>query len=198
MKPTAQPTQALPVTQTPELFSPSGEKPKRGHRLANESNVTAIHSRLASWLREPEDQRPSLRALAIELSTSHQLLSFYLKGQNDWQQKEYKRRAKAIIDQAHAENRFMTPWEESQVRDLERWAFCCRIDSILQPMFQRWEANAKARTLSKQEHSPTIPGRSRLPFHNPGKVRVADDSPRIRPWLTRTALHREAHICITL
>jgi hypothetical protein len=131
--------------------SRNGEKPKRGRRSADESVAKAIRTRLASWLLEPEDQRPSLRELAVELGTSHQLLSFYLKGLNDWQRKDCKRRAQAIRNLADAENRFTTPWEESQIRALEHASSCCMIDSILQPILDRWEAHAKARTLSKQE-----------------------------------------------
>jgi len=126
-------------------------KLKRGRRPANESHATAIRARLSSWLREPKAQRLSLRALALELGTSHQLLGFYLKGLNDWQQKDYQRRAKAIRDHAAAENRFMTSWEESQMKALEQAAFCCMIDSALQPTLKRLEANTNAGTLSKQE-----------------------------------------------
>ncbi len=118
----------------------NASKLKRGRRPAHESQATAIRVRLASWLRQPEGQRPSLRALATELGTSHQLLSFYLRGLNDWQKKDYQRRAKAIRDHAAAQNRFMTPWEESQMNALERAAFCCMIDSILQPMLNRERA----------------------------------------------------------
>jgi hypothetical protein len=88
--------------------------------------------------------------LAAELGTSHQLLSFYLKGLNDWQRKDYKRQAKTIRDRVDAENRFLTPWEESQIRALEH-AFCCMIDSILQPILKRLETKAESGTASKQE-----------------------------------------------
>jgi hypothetical protein len=138
-----------PVQQGPELSSPSGEKPRGGRRQVEDSNAAAIRARLATWLREPEAQRPSLRALALELGTSHQLLSFYLKGLNDWQRKEYKRQAGAIRRRADAENRYMTPWEESQVRSLDQAAFCCMVDSILEKRFKEWEARAD--TLSKLE-----------------------------------------------
>jgi hypothetical protein len=87
----------------------------------------------------------------VQLGTSHQLLSFYSKGLNDWQKKDYQRRAKAIRDHAAAENRFMTAWEESQVKALERAAFCCMIDSVLQSTLKRLEGSARAGTLSRRE-----------------------------------------------
>jgi hypothetical protein len=74
-----------------------------------------------------------------------------LKGLNDWQNKDYERRAKAIRDRADAENRSMTPWEESQMKALEHAAFCCMLESVFQPTWKRLEAGAKAGTLSKQE-----------------------------------------------
>ncbi len=113
-------------------FAPEHEQQKRGRRSADDSHATAIRTRLTSWLREPEDQRPSLRALAIQLGTSHQLLSFYLKGLNKWQRKDYERQAEAIPTRANTEHRFMAPSEECRVRALEHAAFCCMIDSILQ------------------------------------------------------------------
>lgn len=159
---TVRPVSSLPVQQSPELSAPpevpaqpiakdglNGEKPKRGRRPADESNAVAIRTRLASWSREPEAQRPSLRALAVELGTSHQLLSFYLKGLNDWQKEEYRRQAKAIRDRADAEDRPMTPWEESQMRTLEYRAFCCSLGSELERMVKRWDAQAGP--LSKPE-----------------------------------------------
>jgi hypothetical protein len=124
---------------------------KRGRKPADESGAAVIRTRLVSWRQAPKEQRPSLRALAVELGTSHQLLSFYLRGLDQWQKEEYQRRAKAIRDRAEAENRYLTPWEESQMKVLERAAFVCMIDEILAPTLKRLEADAKAGTLSKQE-----------------------------------------------
>jgi hypothetical protein len=69
---------------------------KGGLKRTDESRATAIRTRLVAWRQEPETQRPSLRALAEELGTNHQLLSFYLKGLNKWQREEYHRKAKEI------------------------------------------------------------------------------------------------------
>jgi hypothetical protein len=60
--------------------------------------------------------RPSLRALAKELNTSHQLLQHYLEGLEEWQCRERYRVAKATVDKkaegilsrAKAENRELT------------------------------------------------------------------------------------------
>jgi hypothetical protein len=70
--------------------------------------------------------RPSLRALARELGSSHQLLNHYLKGLEEWQYQERFRQAikalKGISARAQAENRFLTPWEQQQFRALAREA----------------------------------------------------------------------------
>src|SRR5258708_4160965 len=89
--------------------------PKRGRKRISESRATEIRTRLVEWKQIPEATRISLRALAAEIGTSHQLLSFYLERLNEWQlnerAKEYRRQAKAIRDQAHAENRLMSEFE---------------------------------------------------------------------------------------
>ena len=127
------------------------KKPKRGRKPADESRATAIRARLVVWKQTPESQRVSLRKLAVELGTSHQLLAFYLRGLDEWQRKDYERRAEDIRFRAVAENRSMTPWEESQVKSLEREAYLRMIDSVLQPTLNRLEADSKAGTLSKRE-----------------------------------------------
>lgn len=66
---------------------------------------------LLRWNQTLESSRPSLRALARELGTSHQLLSFYLKNLHRWQSKEYWRQAKAIRARANAEGRDLTQQE---------------------------------------------------------------------------------------
>src|SRR5258708_4296467 len=98
------------------------KKPKRGRKPADESRARILRSRLVVWKQTPESQRVSLRTLAAELGTSHQLLAFYLRGLDEWQRKDYERRAEDIRDRANAENRSITSWEESQVKALERAA----------------------------------------------------------------------------
>jgi hypothetical protein len=126
-----------------------------GRRTADESQARVIRTRLVAWKQTPEQQRVSLRTLATELGTSHQLLSFYLKGLNDWQKKDYEASAQAVRDQAETENRCMTWWEESEIRALERAAFSCMIESAIQPGLKALEALAKAGKLSKR-HVKTI------------------------------------------
>jgi len=89
---------------------------RRGRKPFTESRAVEIRLRLAIWKQMPESSRPSLRALAREVGTSHQLLTFYLSGLEEWQCRERYRRAKEISNKkaeeirarAKAENREMT------------------------------------------------------------------------------------------
>ena len=63
----------------------------RGRKPNDESKAAEIRAKLAAWKQMPESSRPSLRELARELGTSHQLLSHYLQGWEKWQAKEYRR-----------------------------------------------------------------------------------------------------------
>jgi hypothetical protein len=130
------------------LQAVENKKVKRGRKPANESQATAIRARLVMWKQVPESQRVSLRALAVELATSHQLLAFYLRGLDEWQRKDYERRAEDIRHRAATENRPMTYWEESQVEGLDRAAFHCMIESGAADMLKRLEADAKAGRLT--------------------------------------------------
>lgn len=58
--------------------------------------------------------RPSLRALARELGTSHQLLTHYLVGLEEWQRQEGYRRANQEAEEIRAR-------AASENRGLERW-----------------------------------------------------------------------------
>jgi len=121
------------------------EAGKPGRKPASESRAPEIRARLLTWKQTPEWQRISLRALALELGTSHQLLSVYLKGLNDWQKRDYKRRAEDIRNLAKAENRYMTPWEESQVKTLERAALRCMVESEFNSALKRYEAEFRSK-----------------------------------------------------
>ena len=77
---------------------------RRGRKPAGESRAAEIRARLAEWKQTPEAQRISLRALAVELGTSHQLLSFYLRRCDKWQ----------IKDRAQSEKRSLTVEEEAR------------------------------------------------------------------------------------
>lgn len=132
------------------IVDPVSQRPKRGRKPIGESQASAIRTRLVSWRQMPETSRISLRALASELGTSHQLLTFYLKGLDKWQTAEYQRRAKAIRDRARAEDRYMTPRERSQEISLGRSALVCMMDEILAPTLKQLEVDAKAGALPKQ------------------------------------------------
>ena len=102
---------------------------KRGRKPVGESRASEIRWRLVIWKQIPEPSRPSLRALARELNTSHQLLPFYLNGLEEWQCRErYRnaresanRQAEGIRARAKAENREMTMREYIEARVLPRF-----------------------------------------------------------------------------
>lgn len=64
---------------------------KRGRKPVGESRAPEIRARLMEWKQTPESLRSSLRALAAEIGTSHQLLSFYLQRLEEWQGTEDER-----------------------------------------------------------------------------------------------------------
>jgi hypothetical protein len=92
------------------------ERPQRGRKPAYESRAAELRQKLTVWKDIPESERPSLRALARETNTSHQLLAFFLKGLEEWQHQDRYRTAKRralqnaeeIRSRAAAENREMT------------------------------------------------------------------------------------------
>jgi hypothetical protein len=63
----------------------------RGRKPKQESREAELRSRLIAWNQTREAFRPSLRTLARELGTSHQLLGFCLKNLHKWQSKQYWR-----------------------------------------------------------------------------------------------------------
>ena len=92
----------------------------RGRKPKQESRSVEFRQRLIAWKQTSGSLRPSLRTLACQLGTSHQLLAHYLKGIEKWQAKEYFRKATEIRTRAHAQGRTMTQWEEQQAHDLTR------------------------------------------------------------------------------
>lgn len=97
---------------------------KRGRKYKNESRAAEFRRRLLARKHTPEELRPSLRALARELGTSHQLLGYYLAGLEKWLYTERYRQAKKQAEEicARAENEChdLTRWEQEQVRASER------------------------------------------------------------------------------
>ena len=66
----------------------------KGRKKKQESRAAEFRERLMVWTRTPESLRPSLRELARELGTSHQLLQHYLNGLEEWECRERYQRAK--------------------------------------------------------------------------------------------------------
>jgi len=99
----------------------------------------------------PQFSRPSLRALARELGTSHQLLSFYLKNLHKWQRKEYWRQAKEIRARANAEDRALTEQEEQQVHAFTRAAMRATVGPMLLDTIERIKLETERRPLCRQE-----------------------------------------------
>lgn len=116
---------------------------RRGRKTKRESRPVEIRQRLIVWKQTPESSRPSLRALAIELNTSHQLLAHYLDDLEVWQAKENCRKANERImeirTRAETEKRPVTLWEEQQIHANDRASLHFLLDSIIIGAFRRWE-----------------------------------------------------------
>jgi hypothetical protein len=106
---------------------------KRGRKLAGESRAPEIRARLTEWKQTPESFRSSLRALAADMGTSHQLLSFYLQRLEEWlgneHAKQYQHQVNDIHARARAERRPLTGEERAQIHFYEGAIF----HSILDP-----------------------------------------------------------------
>lgn len=96
----------------------------RGRKRKQETRAAEFRRRLLAWKETSEALRPSLRALARELGTSHQLMTHYLAGLEKWlyteRYRQAKKQAEEICARAETESRELTPWEEEQVRACER------------------------------------------------------------------------------
>jgi hypothetical protein len=75
---------------------------RRGRKPKQESRSIEFRRRLTVWKQTPELGRPSLRTLATELNTSHQLLAHYLHDLDVWQAREKCREAKDSIKRIRA------------------------------------------------------------------------------------------------
>lgn len=132
-----------------------GHAMRAGRKPSSQSRAKEFRQRLSAWKRMPETSRPSLRAMATEIGTSHQLLSFYLRRWDKWQAKEYRRRADDLRARAEAEGRYLNQWEEGQVAAYQRAAFHSMLDSVLAEavpaMLIRLKADAKTGKLSRQQ-----------------------------------------------
>jgi hypothetical protein len=99
----------------------------------------------------PQFSRPSLRALARELGTSHQLLSFYVKSLHRWQSKEYWRQAREIRARANAEGRALTQQEEQRFYAYNRAATRATVGPMLLETIERMKKDSEGRPLYRQE-----------------------------------------------
>jgi hypothetical protein len=115
----------------------------RGRKPKEESRAAEIRAKLAAWRRMPDSSRPSLRALARELGTSHQLLSHYLQRWEKWQAKECHQRANEIRTRAEAENRSLTAWEEQQAHADDQTAVQSMMESMFSNTLRQLERDAK-------------------------------------------------------
>jgi len=92
----------------------------RGRKPKQESRAEELRQRLITWNQTSVRSRPSLRALAAELGTSHQLLKHYLDGLEKWKQGRDLERLRA---NAKAKGVRLTPEYEEEylawVKDIE-------------------------------------------------------------------------------
>lgn len=125
---------------------------KRGRKTASESRATEIRARLLSWKQAPKQHRISLRALARELGTSHQLVGHYLACWEKWRSKEHLRAAKEIRVRAAAETR---PGVETemlrQAHAFESAAFQSMLGSALDDTLRQLKRKARGGQLSRGE-----------------------------------------------
>jgi len=122
-----------------------GRKPRR------ESRAAEFRQRLMAWNSASVSSRPSLRALARELGTSHQLLAHYLTRLENWQASEHRRLANEISSRANAENLSLTPWEEEQVRSHSAIAFRWTVTGVLNDTLRKLIRKARNGQLLKGE-----------------------------------------------
>lgn len=119
----------------------------RGRKPVYASRATELRQRLVVWKQIPESSRPSLRALARELGTSHQLLRHYLDRLEKWLYQERFREAKKQSDgiraRAAVEGRYMTPWEEQQVCAYDRAAMSAIVAPMLLDQIKRIKQTEK-------------------------------------------------------
>lgn len=113
---------------------------RRGRRPAGESRAAEIRGRLLAWKQTPEPQRISLRALAAEIGTSHQLLSFHLRRLHRWQVREYEKKAREIHARARAENRPLTQEEQMQCAAHSRASLGPLVEAVVEEALrQLWK-----------------------------------------------------------
>jgi hypothetical protein len=126
-----------------------------GRKPAQESRATEFRQKLMEWKQTPQSLRPSLRALARMLVTSHQLLKHYLDGLEKWRHKERYRKATEESDQilarAIVEGRPMTEWEEQRHHACAVTAFRAKVGSLLLDSLTKLKQEARRGPLHPAE-----------------------------------------------
>jgi len=116
---------------------------KRGRKTNQESHAAEFRQKLVIWKQTPVFLRPSLRELARQLGTSHQMLTHCLKGLEKWQAKEDWRRMREIYANARAENRPLTPYEAREAEAYNRRATCRYVGSVLRDQLEQLKQEAR-------------------------------------------------------
>jgi len=98
----------------------------------------------SAYAHDYESARPyfaEATALARELGTSHQLLKHYLDRLEKWlyqeRFREAKKQSEGIRARAAAEGRYMTAWEEQQVRACDRASISAMVAPMLLDQIER-------------------------------------------------------------
>jgi hypothetical protein len=127
-------------------------KQTRGRKRTDHSRAAELCAKLAAWMQAPESARSSLRALARELGTSHQLLSHYLQCWDKWQAREYRQQAEEIRARTTAETR---PWVLAEMLDqanaYDKAAFRSMIAAVLGKALRQLRGEAGRGQLSAAE-----------------------------------------------
>jgi hypothetical protein len=113
----------------------------KDRKKKQESRAQEIRERLLVWKQSPESLRPSLRALARGLSTSHQLLQHYLDGLEEWECRERYKRAKERAERQAEEIRAHV---EAEGREMTmREAFDAMVTPGLHDQIERIRQDAR-------------------------------------------------------
>jgi hypothetical protein len=123
----------------------------RGRKPKQESHATELRRILIEWKQAPESSRLSLRSLACELGTSHQLLAFFLNGLDEWQGRQYLREASQIRSAASEEGRPVTEWEAQRAEAFTRAGIRIVTGAILRNSIKRMRKESEHRALCWQE-----------------------------------------------
>ena len=127
---------------------------KRGRKTKQASRADELRRKLTAWKQIPESQRPSLRALARELGTSHQLLEHYLDGLEIRQAREQEanraRECQRITEniRAQAKERALTQWEQEQLLAYDRRYMSAAAGEILLNQLEALSRKAKKEPLN--------------------------------------------------